>query len=121
MLQGYVSDWAYAARVDGRVEASEFFLQPDGPGANFGYLCRNIQRFFQEGAAPTPPERTLLTTGVIDAVMNSRHEGHRVVETPYLDVAYEPRDDSGTIRPRGPRPRGACLDRQAPDQLLPWL
>ena len=120
LLQGYVSDWAYAARVDGRVEASEFYLQPDGPGANFGYLCRNIQRFFQEGAAPTPPERTLLTTGVIDAVMNSRHEGHRVVETPFLEVAYEPRDDGQVIRPRGPRPKGACLDREAPDLLLPW-
>ncbi len=121
LLQGYVSDWAYAARVGGRVQATEFYLQPDGPGANFGYLCRNIQRFFQEGAAPTPPERTLLTTGVIDAVMNSRHEGHRVVETPFLDVAYEPRGDGKILRPGGPRPRGASLDREAPDQLLPWL
>ena len=46
MLDGYVSDWAYAARVEGEVQACEFFLQPDGPGASFGYLSRNIQRFF---------------------------------------------------------------------------
>ena len=119
LLHGYVNDWAYAARVNGQVQATEFYLQPDGPGANFGYLCRNIQRFFQTGVAPYPPERTLLATGVIDAVMNSRHEDHRLIETPDLDIAYRP-GDGEPIRPRGPRPRGACLDREAPDLLLPW-
>jgi hypothetical protein len=31
--------------------------------------------------------RTLLTTSVIDAVMTSRYEGGRLIETPHLDVA----------------------------------
>jgi hypothetical protein len=119
LLHGYVNDWAYAARVDGKVEATEFFLQPNGPGANFGYLCRNIQRFFQTGVAPYPPERTLLTTGVIDAVMNSRHEDHRVIDTPYLDIAYQPYERE-PIRPQEPRPHGGSVDPQAPDVLLPW-
>ncbi len=119
LLHGYVNDWAYAARVGGRIEATEFFLQPNGPGANFGYLCRNIQRFFQTGVAPYPPERTLLTTGVIDAVMNSRHEGHKVIDTPYLDIVYEPYE-SEPLRPREPRPHGGSVDRHAPDVLLPW-
>ena len=119
MLSRYVTDWAYAARVDGQIEASEFYLQPVGPGANFGYLCRNIERFFQTGVAPYPPERTLLATGIIDAVMNSRHEDHRLIETPYLDIAYRP-DDTEIIRPTGTRPRGASVDRSAPDQLLAW-
>ena len=119
MLNGYVHDWSYAARVDGRVQATEFFLQPDGPGASFGYLCRNIEQFFQTGAAPYPPERTLLTTGLIDAAMISRYEDHRIVETPYLDIAYSSYSQL-PIRPSGPRPTGACLDRNAPDLLLPW-
>ena len=119
MLDGYVQDWSYAARVSGQVVATEAYLQPDGPGASFGYLGRNIQRFFQTGRAPYPPERTLLTTGVIDAVMVSRHEAHRVVPTPYMDIAYRSYEQM-PMRPRGPRPTGACLDRDAPDLLLPW-
>jgi hypothetical protein len=126
MLNGYVSDWAYAARVAGgegtdseAVQACEFYLQPDGPGASFGYLSRNIQRFFQTGVSPYPAERTLLTTGVIDAAMISRREDHRLVETPYLDVAYESYAEM-PIRPLATRPHGASLDREAPDLLLPW-
>jgi len=119
VLHGHLGDWCYAARVGGQVQATECFLQPDGLGANFGYLSRNIQQFFQTGVAPYPPERTLLTTGAIDAAMNSRHEGHRRIETPWLDIAYASYDEM-PIRPRGERPSGACLRRDAPDQLLPW-
>ena len=114
MLSGYVSDFAYAGRVDGQVQATEFYLQNEGPFGHFGYLCRNIQRFFQTGKAPYRPERTLLTTGVTDAMMNSRHEDHRRVETPYLDMAYESYDQLPQ-RPLGPRPQGACIDPQTPD------
>ena len=121
MLNEYVRHWSYAGRVAGagEIQATEFFLQPDGPGASFGYLSRNIQRFFASGKAPYPPERTLLATGIIDAAMNSRHEGHRRVETPALDMAYTSYTELPS-RPRGPRPTGACLDREAPDLLIEW-
>jgi hypothetical protein len=114
MLNGYISDWAYAPRIGSQVQATEFFLQPDGPGANFGYLGRNIQRFFQTGIAPYPPARTLLTTGVIDAAMNSRYADHQPLATPWLDVAYT------SYAKMSERPSGACLDRKCPDLLLPW-
>ncbi|NKB71449.1 MAG: hypothetical protein GKR89_30630 [Candidatus Latescibacteria bacterium] len=114
MLSGYVSDFAYAARVDGQVQATEFYLQNEGPFGHFGYLCRNVQRFFQTGQAPYPPQRTLLTTGIIDAAMNSRYEDHRRVETPYLDIAYQSYDELPQ-RPLGPRPQGACIDPETPD------
>ncbi len=114
MLNGYVHDFAYAARVDGQVHGTQFYLQNDGPFAHFSYLCRNVQEFFKTGQAPYPPERTLLTTGIIDAAMNSRYEDHRKVDTPYLAIAYESYDQM-PIRPTGSRPRGACIDPQAPD------
>ena len=119
MLDGCVQQWTYACRSQGQVLATECYLQPDGPGASFGYLSRNIQRFFQTGQAPYPPERTLLATGIIDAAMNSRHEGHRRIETPWLDVAYKSYTELPE-RPRGTRPSGASLHRDAPDLLLPW-
>jgi hypothetical protein len=38
--------------------------------------------------APWPIERTLLVPGTLDALLTSKHEGGRVVETPYLDFSY---------------------------------
>jgi hypothetical protein len=119
MLNGYLHDWAFAARVDNQIQGTEFFLQPDGPGASFGYLCRNIQNFFKTGTAPYPPERTLLSTGLIDAAMKSRYQNHQRLETPYLDIAYQSYDTM-PIRPHATRPHGASVDRNAPDLLLPW-
>jgi hypothetical protein len=46
----------------------------------------------QTGHAPYPVERTLLTTGILDALMISKAEKNRRVETPHLDVKYQPTD-----------------------------
>ncbi len=114
VLSGYVSDFSYAARVDGQVQGVEFYLQNEGPFSHFGYLCRNVQDFFRTKKAPYPPERTLLTTGIIDAAMNSRHEDHRKIETPYLNIVYSSYEKL-PHRPSGTRPAGASIDPQAPD------
>jgi|AP95_1055475.scaffolds.fasta_scaffold04877_4 hypothetical protein len=114
MLNGYVSDFAYAGRVNGDIQGVEFFLQNEGPFAHFSYLCMNVQKFMLTRVAPYPPERTLLTTGIIDAAMNSRFEGHRVVETPDLAIAYESWDEP-PVRPIRIRPTGAAVDPQAAD------
>jgi len=118
MLSGYVNQFAYAGQVRGGpcagVHGIEFHLQEGGPFSHFSYLCRNIQKFFRTGVAPSPTERTLLTTGIIDAAMISRHEDHRLVETPYLDIAYESYREL-PARPGGSRPSGACIDPKAPD------
>ncbi|MDA0337791.1 MAG: hypothetical protein O2782_21705 [bacterium] len=114
-LEGYVQEFAYAARRrDGTVEGCEFYLQNDGPFSHFGYLTRNIETFFKTGVPPYPCERTLLTTGVIDAAMISRFGSNRVVETPYLNITYQSYEQM-PLRPRGERPTGACLDPVAPD------
>jgi hypothetical protein len=42
------------------------------------------------GIPPYPVERTLLTTGVLDAAMSSRALGESV-QTPHLVFAYQPR------------------------------
>ncbi len=114
MLNGYINEFAYSDRTDGRVNASLFYLQNEGPFGHFGYLCQNVQKFLTTGIAPYRPERTLLTTGIIDAAMNSRHEGHRKVDTPYLQIAYESYDEM-PARPYGPRPTGACANPESSD------
>lgn len=117
---------AYAARY--RKESSEatgvhgceFFLQPSGVHAHFSYLCLNVQQLFLSGVAPYPVERTLLTTGIVDAVMESRLQGGSTrVPTPDLaNVAYTSwSDDAPPFRPSTERPCGLSLDVRQPDDV----
>ena len=120
MLDGYVEDLAYAARVgDGEVVATEFFAQghggedEDGPYAHFAYLSLNVEEMFLPGRSTVPVERTLLTTGVLETMLDSRPAGHQRLETPWLDITYQGRTPA-PWRPTAPRPTGACLDPWPP-------
>ena len=117
MLNGYVHSLAYAARVDGQVQACEFLLQghggEDGAYAHFSYLGLNVEEMFLTGIPSYPVERTLLTTGMLDAALTSRYQDHSRLETPWLDVTYRSYD-AVPWRPTGPRPTGACLDPYPP-------
>jgi hypothetical protein len=72
--------------------ATLFYLQQPDPFAHFAYLVRAIDAMIQTGHAAYPVERTLLTTGILDAIMISRAEKNRRVATPYLDIRYQPAD-----------------------------
>jgi hypothetical protein len=103
VLPEHLQGWGYAARVNGQVEATG--LNPAGldPEAGldhaFTYLALNIQEMFLTGKPQYPVERTLLVSGALDALMESRYLGHVRVETPHLDVAYRPYEKA-PIRPR---------------------
>ncbi len=107
MLNGYVQSWGYAGRVDGQVHGMEVFL-PGAPYPHFSYLSLNIQQMFLTGVPQYPVERTLLISGVLDALMESRYRGHVRVETPHLDIRYRSYDKM-PIRPRDPRPKDTSL------------
>jgi hypothetical protein len=49
----------------------------------------NIEKMFETGKATYPVERTLLVSGILDLVLESRVQGHKRIETPQLDVAYQ--------------------------------
>ena len=63
--------------------------QPKPPTWNFDHLAFLVDRFMQDRRPPFPVERTLLTSGVVDAAFTSRIRGGRI-ETPHLNVSYEP-------------------------------
>ena len=99
MLNGWVHEgdggaFCFAGQVRGQARpvATQFYLQQSDPFAHFSYLVRAIERMMQTGHAPWPVERTLLTTGILEAVMISRAENNRRVETPHLDIRYQPVD-----------------------------
>ena len=104
-LNGYTKEWLYAARVDGKVLATGLCTHGP-PYPHFSYLGLNIEAMFLSGEPQYPVERTLLVSGALDALMDSRHRGHIRLETPHLDVAYRSYETM-PIRPTEPLPKGA--------------
>ncbi|MDX2035087.1 MAG: hypothetical protein SFX72_00450 [Isosphaeraceae bacterium] len=102
ILNGHVDDTSFAARIDRPRDpvVSSLFYLPAPPGANFfNPLVLRIEDFFRSGRSPYPVERTVLTTGMIDAVCRSRFEKGKRIETPELAaIDYEAPADSGFIR-----------------------
>jgi hypothetical protein len=100
LLNGHIQDFCFAATIKGEVKpASCLFHLPPPPGAKyFDALVANIEKLFETGRPPYPVERTLLTTGILDAVMESHHRRGERVETPELSVRYAAPADSGFLR-----------------------
>ncbi len=97
LLDGLVEDFNFAASIEGRTEpfSTQMYL-PMPPArtslANFFTpLVNNVEQMFLTGKATYPVERTLLTTGLTAAGVESLHRGQTRVETPHLaKVAYQP-------------------------------
>ena len=104
--KGTVRGWSFAGRCGGETRATHY-VTGDDPYPHFTYLCLNIERLMLHGSEPYPPERTLLTGGALEALLDSRHRGNVQVETPHLDVAYRSYE-TPPERPSGTRPTGAA-------------
>jgi hypothetical protein len=89
-LNNAVGEWAAAWRYadDRSIESTLFWTQEARPFAHFGLLLRGIERMMQTGRPTWPVERTLLTSGALDAVLISRRDGGKRLDTPWLDVSY---------------------------------
>jgi hypothetical protein len=100
ILNGHVDDTTFAARLADRERpVSTLFDLPPPPGAGFlEALTVRIEEFLESGRPPYPVERTQLTGGILDAALESRFRGHRRIETPDLDISYDPPRDSGFLR-----------------------
>jgi hypothetical protein len=86
--------FTFACKIKGedKPRATLFYLQQPDPFGHFAYLVKAIDATIQTGHAAYPVERTLLTTGILDAVMTSKAEKHRRIETPHLAIKYTPVD-----------------------------
>jgi hypothetical protein len=99
MLNGWLYEgdggaFTFAGKLRSRAEpvATHFYLQQPDPFGHFAYLVKAIDSLIQTAHPPYPVERTLLTTGALDAVMTSKAEKNRRVETPHLALKYTPTD-----------------------------
>lgn len=86
--------WNFACRVAGEAKpiATSFYVGPWQNRNLFKALAHAIQIHFRTGAAPYPIERTLLTTGMVAAGVESHFRGDKPYETPHLAIAYTAQD-----------------------------
>jgi len=104
---GDLEKFAYAARVNNEIQATEVYLH-DNPFPHFSYLSLNVEEMFVTGQPTYPVERTLLTTGMLEAAIESRYRGCVRIETPYLDINYRSYETLPR-RSKNPRPVDAAL------------
>jgi hypothetical protein len=95
-----IANWGVAATGPGHDMDCQIWLQ-GYPHSHFVFMVRQIESMILSGIAPYPIERTLLTTGLLDALMRSRHDGAGR-ETPELAISYQPAErvtDTGVYDP----------------------
>jgi hypothetical protein len=97
LLNGLVGDFTFAARLKGQREPlSTLFYLPPGPNVVYSAaLMSKAEEMFLTCKPPYPIERTLLTTGLVAAGMQSLASGQKRLATPHLDVRYKAPKQSG--------------------------
>lgn len=100
LMHGLIEDFNFAAYVDGHpgIFSTQMYL-PMPPArtslANFfSPLVNNFEQMFLTGKETYPLERTLLTSGLTTAGVESLFQQQKKLETPHLAVAYQPTKQS---------------------------
>jgi hypothetical protein len=89
-LNGAVAEWASAWRyADDTMESTLFWTQEARPFGHFTLLLMGIEQMMHTGKPAWPVERTLLTSGMLDALLVSKRDGGKLMLTPWLNVKYQ--------------------------------
>ncbi|MBP90781.1 MAG: hypothetical protein CMJ64_29400 [Planctomycetaceae bacterium] len=89
--EGVVGDCTVAARLKGGDVFSVLIYLPYYTMRNFfNPQVHHIESLFLTGKSPYPVERTLLTTGMTAAGIDSLFQKQKRLETPHLAVRYQP-------------------------------
>ena len=71
------------------------------PGAKFfDAQVFNLEKLFTKKESPIPIKRTLLTTGILEAAMESNFQKGKQIKTSHLEFKYITSMDSGFLRGR---------------------
>lgn len=92
---GVIGDCTASARLAGNEYFSVLFYLPYYSMRNFfSPQVHHIESLFQTGRSPYPIERTLLTTGMTAAGIESLYQKQKRLETPHLAISYQPTKES---------------------------
>jgi len=97
LLTGLTEDFLVAARLRGTTEPlSTLFHLPPKPNVVYSAaLMSHVEQTFLTGKTPYPIERTLLTSGLVQAGLQSLAAGQKRQETPHLAICYQaPREST---------------------------
>lgn len=91
-LNGAVGEWSAAWRYAerDRSDSTLFYTQEARPFMHFTYLLEGVEQMMLSGKPAWPVERTLMTSGALDALLISKQKGGAWVETRHLlNIAYQ--------------------------------
>lgn len=90
MINGLGLHYAVAVKLRGQEKplATWFKLDLNPPYEHFSYLLKAIEHMIHTDQPPYPVERTLLTTGILDAAMHSLAANGKRLNTPQLAIDY---------------------------------
>jgi hypothetical protein len=101
LMNGLVRDFNFAATLEGSSKpfSTQMYLPMPDAGRTtladfFNPLTNNMEKMFLTGKPTIPIERTLLTTGLTAAGVDSLYAGQIRVETPQLAIRYQPAKES---------------------------
>lgn len=107
-LNGAVGEWSVAWREEnGSTRSTLFWTQEARPFMHFTYLVQGVGRMMQTGEATWPVERTLMTSGLLDALLISKRQSGKRMKTPELKFAYQ---TNWNWRQPPPSPPGRPID-----------
>ncbi|MCA9182859.1 MAG: hypothetical protein KDA51_15465, partial [Planctomycetales bacterium] len=91
LMNGLVGDFTFAARLAGEPQPlSTLFYLPSTPNVVYSAeLMSKAEETFLTGKSPNPIDRTLLTTGLVEAGVRSLGSGQKRLETPHLAIRYQ--------------------------------
>ncbi len=91
LMNGLVGDFTFSARLRGRPEplSTLFYLPPNPNVVYSAALMSKVEEMVLTGKAPYPVERTLLTSGLVEAGMRSLASEEKRLETKHLAVRYQ--------------------------------
>jgi sugar lactone lactonase YvrE len=90
-LEYAVLEWAGAWQYEkgNEIDSTVFWTQELRPFMHFSWMLMDIGKMMQTGEPAWPVERTLMTSGLLDALLISKRDGGKKLATPWLNIKYQ--------------------------------